>query len=69
LGKGEAETIALSIETGADLVILDDHAARAEAIRLSQLFDFSLYDMVLLSASVNIYSLVYLLIALHTVTF
>jgi predicted nucleic acid-binding protein len=34
LGKGEAEAIALSIESGADLVILDDHAARAEAIRL-----------------------------------
>ena len=34
LGKGEAETIALSIETGADLVILDDHAARMEAMRL-----------------------------------
>jgi predicted nucleic acid-binding protein len=34
LGKGEAEAIALSIETGADLVILDDHAARVEAMRL-----------------------------------
>jgi predicted nucleic acid-binding protein len=34
LGKGEAEAIALSIETGTDLVILDDHAARAEAMRL-----------------------------------
>lgn len=34
LGKGEAEAIALSIETGADFVILDDHAARAEAMRL-----------------------------------
>jgi predicted nucleic acid-binding protein len=34
LGSGEAEAIALSIETGADLVILDDHAARAEAMRL-----------------------------------
>lgn len=34
LGKGEAEAIALSIETRADLVILDDHAARAEAMRL-----------------------------------
>jgi len=34
LGKGEAEAIALSVETGADLVILDDHAARAEAMRL-----------------------------------
>jgi predicted nucleic acid-binding protein len=32
LGKGEAESIALSIETGADLVILDDHAARIEAM-------------------------------------
>jgi len=34
LGKGEAEAIALSIETGADLVILDDHAERVEAMRL-----------------------------------
>ena len=34
LGKGEAEAIALSIETRADLVILDDHAARVEAMRL-----------------------------------
>jgi predicted nucleic acid-binding protein len=34
LGKGEAEAIALSIETGADFVILDDHAARVEARRL-----------------------------------
>ena len=34
LGKGEAEAIALSIENGADLVILDDHAARVEAMRL-----------------------------------
>ncbi len=34
LGKGEAEAIALSIETEADLVILDDHAARVEAMRL-----------------------------------
>ncbi|MBT8363842.1 MAG: DUF3368 domain-containing protein [Deltaproteobacteria bacterium] len=34
LGKGEAEAIVLSIETGADLVILDDHAARVEAMRL-----------------------------------
>jgi predicted nucleic acid-binding protein len=34
LGKGEAETIVVSIETGADLVILDDHAARVEATRL-----------------------------------
>jgi predicted nucleic acid-binding protein len=33
-GKGESEAIALSIETGADLVILDDHAARVEAMRL-----------------------------------
>jgi predicted nucleic acid-binding protein len=37
LGKGEAESIALSIETGADLVILDDHAARIEAMRLGLL--------------------------------
>ena len=34
MGKGEAEAIALSIETGADLVILDDHVARVEAMRL-----------------------------------
>jgi predicted nucleic acid-binding protein len=34
LGKGEAEAIAVAIETGADLVILDDHAARLEAMRL-----------------------------------
>jgi predicted nucleic acid-binding protein len=34
LGKGEAEAIALSIEAGAELVILDDHAARVEAMRL-----------------------------------
>ena len=34
LGKGEAEAIALAIETGTDLVILDDHAARVEATRL-----------------------------------
>jgi predicted nucleic acid-binding protein len=34
LGKGEAEAIAVAIETGADLVILDDHAARVEAMRL-----------------------------------
>ena len=34
LGKGESETIALALETGADLVILDDHAARMEAMRL-----------------------------------
>jgi predicted nucleic acid-binding protein len=34
LGKGEAEAIALAIETGADLAILDDHAARVEATRL-----------------------------------
>ena len=34
MGKGEAEAIVLSIETGADLVILDDHAARVEATRL-----------------------------------
>ena len=34
MGKCEAEAIALSIETGADLVILDDHAARVEATRL-----------------------------------
>ena len=34
LGKGEAEAIALAIETEADLVILDDHAARVEATRL-----------------------------------
>ena len=34
MGKGEAEAIALSIETGADLAILDDHAARVKAMRL-----------------------------------
>jgi predicted nucleic acid-binding protein len=34
LGKGEAEAIVVSIETEADLVILDDHAARVEAMRL-----------------------------------
>jgi predicted nucleic acid-binding protein len=34
LGKGEAEAIALANEIGADLVILDDHAARLEAMRL-----------------------------------
>jgi predicted nucleic acid-binding protein len=34
LGKGEAEAIALAIETGADFAILDDHAARVEATRL-----------------------------------
>ena len=34
LGKGEAEAIVLSLETGVDLVILDDHAARVEAMRL-----------------------------------
>jgi predicted nucleic acid-binding protein len=32
LGKGEAEAIALANEIGADLVILDDHAARLEAM-------------------------------------
>ena len=34
MGNGEAEAIALSIEKDADLVILDDHAARVEAMRL-----------------------------------
>lgn len=34
LGKGESEAIALSIELQADYTILDDSAARREAIRL-----------------------------------
>lgn len=34
LGKGESEAIAIAVETGADLVCLEDHAARSEAIRL-----------------------------------
>ena len=34
LGKGEAEAIVLAIERDANLVILDDHVARMEAIRL-----------------------------------
>jgi predicted nucleic acid-binding protein len=34
LGKGEAEAIVIAIEKEADLVCLDDHAARSEAMRL-----------------------------------
>jgi predicted nucleic acid-binding protein len=34
LGKGESEAIALGIELNADYVLLDDSAARREAIRL-----------------------------------
>ena len=34
LGKGEAQAIALALEKQADLVILDDHVARTEAMRL-----------------------------------
>ena len=34
MGKGEAEAIALAIETEADQDILDDYAARVEATRL-----------------------------------
>ena len=34
LGKGEAEAIAVALERDADLVVLDDHAARSEATRL-----------------------------------
>jgi predicted nucleic acid-binding protein len=34
LGKGEAEAIAIAVEKEGDLVCLDDHAARSEAIRL-----------------------------------
>ena len=34
LGKGESEAIALGIELQADYIILDDFAARKEAIRL-----------------------------------
>ncbi len=33
LGPGEAEAIALAQEVGADLILLDDRAARAEALR------------------------------------
>jgi len=34
LGRGEAEAIAIAIEKEADLICLDDHAARFEAMRL-----------------------------------
>ena len=34
LGKGESEAIVMAIEHSADLVILDDHVAREEAIRV-----------------------------------
>lgn len=34
LGKGESEAIAIAIEKQADMVLLDDHAARSEALRL-----------------------------------
>jgi predicted nucleic acid-binding protein len=34
LGRGEAEARAIALEREADLVCLDDHAARAEAMRL-----------------------------------
>ncbi len=34
LGKGEAEAISLAIEKNADLVVLDDYAARKTAIEL-----------------------------------
>ena len=34
LGKGESETIVIGLELKADMVILDDHAARTEARRL-----------------------------------
>lgn len=34
LGKGESEAIAIALEKQTDMVLLDDHAARAEALRL-----------------------------------
>ena len=34
LGRGEAEAIAIAIEKEVDLICLDDHAARFEAMRL-----------------------------------
>lgn len=34
LGKGESEAIALAVELQAERIILDDHAARKEALRL-----------------------------------
>ena len=34
LGRGEAEAIAIAIEKKADIICLDDHAARSEATRL-----------------------------------
>jgi len=34
LGRGEAEVITIALETEADIVALDDHVARTEAMRL-----------------------------------
>jgi len=34
LGKGEAEAIVIALEKDAEVVILDDHTARSEAMRL-----------------------------------
>lgn len=34
LGRGEAEAITIALETEADIVALDDHVARTEAMRL-----------------------------------
>ena len=34
LGKGEAEAIAVALEGDADVVVLDDHTARSEAMQL-----------------------------------
>ena len=34
VGRGEAEAIAIAIEMDVDIVILDDHPARSEAMRL-----------------------------------
>ena len=34
LGRGEAEAITIALETKADIVALDDHVARTEAMRL-----------------------------------
>jgi predicted nucleic acid-binding protein len=33
LGRGESETIVLAVENSADIVVLDDHVARVEAVR------------------------------------
>ena len=35
LGRGEAEAIAIAIEKEANIICLDDHAARVEAMRLA----------------------------------